>query len=263
MKSRLCAIVAMGLLAACGRSQQAQINEVQFGITSAAVVGRISALAMYAMKGEATACTTVKTACATYPCATGEVTVTLGPDCPLPLGGTASGTVLVTGNFTSTDSATLSHTYVNTQVTEQENKALALESVTQVKVSRLGNQVVVNYSDADAKTGATGGAVAVGAGASWTIGVGNNNTSDLADDGLGVLAGGPSAGEFSGVRHFSVHAAGLNPSCRRNPVSGFARIDVSAGGSATTNSVIEIKFLPGCDGQVEVNGRVQPFQLLP
>mgnify|MGYP000846134718 CR=1 FL=1 len=263
MKSRLCAIVAMGLFAACGNSQQTQINEVQFGITSSAVVGRISALAMDAIKGGATACATVKTACATYPCATGEVTVTLGAGCPLPLGGTASGTVSVTGNFTSADNATLSHTYVNTQVTAQENKALALASVAQVKVTRSGNLVTVNYSGADAKAGATGGAVAVGAGSSWTVAVDTKNTPDPSDDVLTVDASSASAGGFSGVRASTISKAVLDPSCRSNPISGSANITEVSGGIIPIPSIIKIKFLPGCDGQAEVNGTVQPFQLLP
>jgi hypothetical protein len=57
------------------------------------------------------------------------VNITLGGGCPLPLGGAAAGSVSVTGNWSSVDSATLSQTYTNATVAAQNNKALALASV--------------------------------------------------------------------------------------------------------------------------------------
>ena len=92
MKKELFFGAALAFIGACGNSQQKAINEVQFGLTTASAVGRTAALAMDAMKGMPVACATVKTACSTFPCTTGEVTIALGPGCPLPLGGAATGT---------------------------------------------------------------------------------------------------------------------------------------------------------------------------
>src|SRR5262245_21415543 len=106
MQSRLLIATSLLWLGACG-AKQAAIDEVQYGVTSASAVGRTAALAMDAMKGMVSACVAVTTACSTYPCTMGAVTITLGDGCQLPLGGTASGTVTVTGSWSTADAAML------------------------------------------------------------------------------------------------------------------------------------------------------------
>jgi hypothetical protein len=60
------------------------IDEVQFGLTTAGAIGLSGALAMDAIKGPASSCAAVQTACSSYPCTTGSVNVNLSASCPLP-----------------------------------------------------------------------------------------------------------------------------------------------------------------------------------
>src|SRR4051812_13673023 len=113
---------------ACGNKDT--INEVQYGITTAALVAQTASISMDAIKNGASACATVKAGCTTYTC-NGAVTINLGASCPLPLGGEATGTVEVTGSWSAADSATLSQMYTNARVTAFD-KAVAVASVTQL-----------------------------------------------------------------------------------------------------------------------------------
>lgn len=249
-------VSALLLLVACGHNEA--IDEVQFGITSASAVGLTSAMAMDAMKGMPGACATVTAACSTYPCQTGSVSITLGAGCPLPLGGQASGTVTVSGSWSSADQATLSHVFANTQVASQ-GKALAVASVTQVSAQRSGNTVTVKYSGANAVAGASGSAVAVGAADSWTVTVDGKGTADPSDDKLTVDASSASGG-FGTARAATITGVTLDPSCRQNPTAGSADITEVSG---LIPKITKIQFHAACDGTAEVNGSTQPLQLLP
>ena len=263
MGNRLFFGVGLAFLGACGNPQQKAINEVQFSLTTAAAVGRTAALAMDAMKGMPVACTTVKTACTTYPCTAGAVTIALGPGCPLPLGGAATGTVTVTGNWSSVDQATLSQTFTDAQVTAQSNKALAIASVTQVSASRSGNTLTIKYTGTNAVAGASGSAVAVGASNSWTVAVDNKGTADPNDDLLTIDSTSVSAGGFSGARVANVNGVVLDPSCRQNPTAGSADITQVSGGIVPVPTITKIKFHAACDGQAEVDGSTATLTLFP
>lgn len=261
MKRAICLASALMMLGACG-AKQAAIDEVQYGVTSASAVGRTASLAMDAMKGMVSACAAVTTACASYPCATGAVMITLGPGCPLPLGGTASGSVMVTGNWSTADQATLSQTYANTQVASA-GKALAIASVTQVSASRTGNTLTIKYTGTNAVAGASGSAVAVGASNSWTVAVDNKGTADPNDDLLTIDSTSVSAGGFSGARVANVNGVVLDPSCRQNPTAGSADITQVSGGIVPVPTITKIKFHAACDGQAEVDGSTATLTLFP
>jgi len=253
--------LALSLCAACGNSaQQTAIDEVQFGLTTASAVGLSASLAMDAMKGTASACAQVKTACTTYPCQTGAVTITLGGGCPLPLGGKATGTVTVTGNWQSADSATLTQTFVNSQVEAAGNKALAVANVTQISASRTASTLTIRYTGTNATAGASGSAVAIGAANTWTVAVDSKGTADPSDDVTTVDATSASAGGLGNVRTSSIKDAVLSPTCRQNPISGSANITAV---SSLIPTIIDIKFHSACDGTAEVNGTTQPLTLLP
>lgn len=257
---RLC-VAAFALLAACG-AKQAAIDEVQFGLTTAGVIGLSGTLAMDAIKGPAPACVTIKTACSTYPCTTGAAEISLGAGCPLPLGGAAAGSVSVTGNWSSVDQATLSQTYTNATVAAQNNKALAVATVKKVSAERSGNTVTVKFTGADAVASASGTAVAAGGSQSWTVAVNTKGTPDPSDDVLTVEATSASAGAglLNSARVASIKGAILDPSCRLNPIAGSADITQVSGFIPT---ITKIQFHAACDGKAEVDGVTQDLQLLP
>lgn len=258
-------LLSLLLLGACGSSVQTSIDEIQYGMTTAAVVGRTSALSMDAIKGTATACATVKTACTMYPCTTGAVDIALGSGCPLPLGGTASGSVTVRGNWQSADQATLSQTFTNAQVAAESNKALALATVTQVTAQRTGSTIEVRYVGTNAVASASGSAVAVGASNTWNVSVDTKGTPDPADD-VVTLSATSASGSASGgaaARVLTINNAVIDPSCRTNPISGSADLTEVSGGIIPIPKIIKITFHATCDGMVDVNGKAQEFHLLP
>ncbi|HNN98603.1 MAG TPA: hypothetical protein PKI03_40340 [Pseudomonadota bacterium] len=261
MNARRFGLAVFALLASCG-AKQAAIDEVQFGLTTAGVIGLSGTLAMDAIKGPAPACAAVQTACTTYPCTTGSVNITLGGGCPLPLGGAAAGSVSVTGNWSSVDSATLSQTYTNATVAAQNNKALALASVKSVSASRSGTMLTVKFTGADAVASASGSAVAAGGSQSWTVVVNTKGTADPSDDILTVDATGASAGAGLGAsaRVAKINGAILDPGCRTNPVGGSAEITQV---STFVPTITKIQFHAACDGKAEVDGATQDFMLLP
>ncbi len=261
MNARRYGLAVFALLAACG-AKQAAIDEVQYGLTTAGVIGLSGTLAMDAIKGPAPACAMVQTACTTYPCTNGAVNITLGGGCPLPLGGAAAGSVTVTGNWSAADSATLSQTYTNATVAAASNKALALASVKSVTASRSGTTLTVKFTGADATAAASGSAVAAGGSQSWTVVVNTKGTADPSDDVLTVDATGASggAGVLASARVASIKGAVLDPGCRLNPIAGSADITQVSGFVPT---ITKIQFHAACDGKVEVDGASQDLQLLP
>lgn len=259
MKSTAFLFAALCLVPACGSAKQEAIDEVQFGLTTASAIARTSSLAMDAIKGTASACVVVKTACTNYPCSNGEVTITLGAGCPLPLGGVASGTVTVTGSWQSADDATLSQTFTNATVASQSNKALAVAKVTQVSARRSGNTLTIRYTGANAVAGAGGSAVAVGAANTWDIDLDTKGTPDPNDDSMTVDATSASAGVGS-TRAVSIKDAVLSASCRQNPTAGSADITAVSGFIPT---ITKIQFHSACDGKAEVDGSTRDLQLIP
>lgn len=257
MKYELSFVLAtLGLLGACGN--QDSINEVQYGLTSAAAIARIASLSMDAVAGTSSACASVKTACTGYPC-DAAITINLGAGCPLPLGGEAAGTVDVTGRFTSEKSATLAQTFANARISTL-GKELAVARVTQVSAQRSGATLTVSYAAANAVAGAGATALAVGGSATWNISVDTNSTPDPADDRMTVQASSASAGGLGSARVISIDGAVLDPSCRQNPTAGTASITEVSG---LLPKIIKVQFHPSCDGKAEVNGNSSDFVLLP
>jgi hypothetical protein len=261
MRTVLCGVTALLLLSGCG-AKQAAIDEVQFGVTSASAVGRAAALAMDGIKGTSSTCVVVTTACTAYPCTSGAVTITLGSGCPLPLGGVASGSITVTGNWSNADQATLSQIFVNTQVASAQ-KALAVASVTQITASRSGNTLTVQYTGENAAAGASGSAVAVGAADSWTVAIDNQGTPDPGDDVLTVNASSAAGGGLGGARVTTITGAVLSPSCTQNPTAGSADITTVSGGLVPIPTITKVVFHSACDGKAEVDGSTVDLQLLP
>src|SRR5690242_19547898 len=125
---------AVGLVGCSGGNP---LRETALGISSAASIARAAALTMQAVPGTATAsaCVQVTSACSSYPCS-GAATVNLGADCPLPLGGAASGSVMVTAQLSSATQATLVEEFVNVEV---EKSPIALAKVMTVNVQENGD----------------------------------------------------------------------------------------------------------------------------
>jgi hypothetical protein len=184
----------------------------------------------------------VTTACASYPCATGAVSIALGASCPLPLGGAASGTVMVSGSWQDKDHATLSSQFVDAKAGARDE---VVTTATNLTVSRSGSSLTVTYTGQDVNVQ---GASALAAQSSWTVVVDTAGTGDPGDDGYTVTGVQQGAGGGGGGQ-VSVSDAVLAAGCTQNPTSGSAVIQ-SAGLTSIENDTVT--FHAACDGQAEL-----------
>jgi len=225
-------------IAACGASS-VDISPVESDLDSASQIGLTATLAMNAMSSTTSVpCAQVTQACTTFPCTSGAVTITLGAECPFPIGGTGSGSVTVTGNWTSASSATLSESFTNVQVGSRASVVVSATSLTAspTSVAFTGQNVNVN------------GASVFAAQASFTV------TSNGAGQGFTVSGSDQSVAGALDNSQVSLEDVVLSPSCTENPTGGSATLQ-SVNGLRIQNDTIT--FHSACDGKAEVDGNTQ------
>lgn len=240
-------LTAVLVFVACGGTPP--IQEVEQGLASATTIGRSISLALDAVSGTNTSCVQVVKACSTFPC-DGEANVTLGNACPLATG-TATGTVNVTGRWTSATKGELTAVFTDVKVGDESASAVA--SVKKVSVERSGNTITVEYSGSDAVAAAGSSVAAVGASNKWTLKIATQGTAEAADDVLTVDASSALGNAGAGTQAKTVKIEGVvfSPSCTKNPTAGTADI------TEVTNfipRITEIEFGSACDGTAKVNG---------
>jgi hypothetical protein len=193
---------------------------------------------------QSTACASVTQACTSYPC-NGGVSLSLGSGCPEPLGGVGTGTVAVSGSWTAADTATLMLAFS----IGVGDGAIALSQAIGVKVNpgAMGH-VTVAYvgQNVMVSSGAT-----LAAQSSWTVDVDEKMTpGDPSDDSYTINGAQQGAGT-SGTAQVTLTTVVLDPSCRKNPTSGMAVLQLVGTGSIEQDT---INFHSACDGKVDVVG---------
>jgi hypothetical protein len=217
---------------------------MELAVSAAATLGQSATLAMNAMaKTNASTCTQVTTQCASYPCSSGAVTITYGTDCPLPLGGQATGTVQVSGMWTSSTSATLSNTFTNVTAGGLTGVVTSASNVT---ASANG----VSYSTQNVMVHAV---TAFAGQSSWTVSV-DPQTKKMTINGVNQAGGGTGA-----AQQIDVSDVVLDPSCTLNPVGGTATIQDVSGLNV---SAATITFHSTCDGKASADGSSVAVQFL-
>lgn len=257
MRLALCSLL-VAVSVGCGGGNP--LRESALAIASAAITARSVSLATSAIGGAPASCVSVTAACTTYPCQ-GGVAIALGDGCALPLGGAATGTINVTGNWTSATQATLSATLADVRA-GAESKAVALASVTSVSASVSGDIVSVTYvgSTAVARSGVS--STAAGGSSSWTISVDTQGTAEADDDVLTIdsTQASGSAGLGASAKVADFNGVVLDPTCRDNPTAGQGNITSVSG---FIPKITKISFHSACDGKGEVNGSAHDFDYLP
>lgn len=234
------------------------LREVALGISAAATVGRVASLVVAANGGQA-ACVAASQSCTNFPCDT-SATITLGADCPLPLGGAASGTISVTAHFTSANDATLSATLESVAITGGKNVALA--DVTQITATRSGNMTSVQYTGSNAQARSGADSAAVGAASNWDVTIDSVGTDAASDDRLAISAtsAAASAGLGTSAKTLTLSDVVVDPSCALNPISGSgSQTEVSG----FIPSIDQISFHSACDGKALFSGNLENFDLVP
>jgi hypothetical protein len=221
------------------------IRPLQSGIAAAVSLGQTSTLAMEAIANGVAVCTSVKTACANYPC-NGAVTISFGGSCPLPLGGEASGSVDVSGSWQSQDSARLTDTFTSVKV---GNRSSVMVNASNLTVTRSTNSTSVRYTWQDVQV--QSGVSTLSGQSSWTVDVDQAMTPGDPSDDIYTITG-TDQGVSSQVSQISASNVVVKPSCRKNPVGGSATIQ-----KVSTVSIVQstVRFHDACDGQAEVDGQ--------
>ena len=231
----------------CFGSSNEDLSPIAVALVAGSSIGHSASMTAAAMHAPV-ACVTVTQPCsASFPC-DGVAAVTLGDACPLPLGGVGSGQVAVSGSWAATDMATLGMSF-GVGVSDGN---VSLSEAIGIKVSgaTTGHQTVA-YVGQDVSV--TSGTTLAGQ-SSWTVDVDDKGTpGDPSDDGYTIDGAQQGAGAGSGanVKQVTLTSVVLDPSCRKNPVSGMGLIQ--AVGSSTLEEV-EISFHAACDGKVDVRG---------
>ena len=237
--------IAIALLASgCSLAgTNSDIRSVEVGLATAVTLGQAASLALEAVENdENTGCVSVVSDGEGFP-REAEVVIEYGPDCPLPLGGEASGRATVVGEWASADSATLDLTFVNAQV---DGRDLVLASATTIAVTRTERGVRVEYTGAQASVT---GPVSLAGTSVWEVTVDDGGTpSDDSDDTI-LVDGSTTAAGAGAADVLTVDGVVISRSCELNPTSGEASI-TEAG--LFDIRVDEVFFHAECDGTAEL-----------
>lgn len=245
------------LLAACGPDQTVQ--ELEVGLATASAVGRTTSLALQGMQ-TATPCTTVTKACASYPC-DGAVSIALGAGCPLFIGGEASGSVTISGTWTSADEASVTSEFTDVKASAAQN-GVAVAKVTTVSVQRSATQISIHYTGTSAEARPTFGGGSVAAANTWDLVVDTKGTDDPADDDISIdsTSAGGAAGFGASAKVVVLDNVKLGADCRKNPTAGSADVTEVSG---LIPKITNVDFHAACDGKAEVNGGSHDLNFFP
>lgn len=218
------------------------LRPMEAAIGAAASLGHATTIAMNAMAAPV-ACAEVTRACASFPCADGEVTITLGSDCPLPLGGAATGVIDVTGSWMSATQASLSTTFTNVQTVGARSSVVV--SATNLTATQNGVDYTGQAVDVQ-------GASALAAQSSWHVAIDTNGHYTI----NGTQQGGSGSGAAS---QLDVSDVSLDPACTLNPVSGSVVIQ-DVGGLSISQA--NVQFHSACDGKASADGQTVSVDFL-
>lgn len=238
------ATIGLCLVGGCGLAGgNNDLRPVEVGLASSVTIGQAAQIALSAMdsSGEVR-CATVVTRCTEYPC-DGEVLITYGSGCPMPLGGEAVGSTTVTGTWSSENVASLDLTFTDVEI---DGRGTVVASATTIEASQADGVTTLEFTGANAQTQGLGSI----AGAT-TIDVTVNDSGtpdDPSDDSFTVdtTVAGAGAGTANTLR---IDEVLISPDCRLNPVAGEASI-VEAG--ITNVRTDELTFHSSCDGTAEL-----------
>jgi hypothetical protein len=248
MRNTLALVCCGGLAAGCFSSPSADLSSLTTAVMAAASIGHAASLTVGSLASGGVACAG-HTSCASYPC-NASTSVTLGPQCPLPLGGTGSGTVIVTSVWSAQGVGTMNETFVGDGVAEGKIALAQAEGVS-VKNPSASNVITVAYVG---QSVSVGGGQTLAAQSAWAVNVDTKGTPDPSDDVYTVNGSQQGVGSTS-EGQVAVTNAVLDPSCRRNPISGMATVQ-QVGTSGGLGAIQEdyVTFHSACDGNADVVG---------
>lgn len=256
MTRRACLATCLALASGCGLAGgNNDLRPLEVSLASATTLGQSAAIALSAMRGSGeVTCAAITRGCTEYPCE-GEVLITYGPGCPLPLGGEAIGVTTVTGTWSTASSAQLDFTFTDVRVGE---RGTVLAGATTIEASQLEGITTLEYTGSNASVR---GGVALAAASVWDVEVNDSGTpGDPSDDSYVVDGSSTAAGGVAGGS-IGVEQALITADCRRNPIAGEASVTE---GGITNIRTDEIVFLSSCEGTATLEptlGGPRPVEL--
>lgn len=247
-------VLTMILAVGC---QENRLEPVETAIGVAGPMGHSAAVAMESMAAGAVACARVLEDCAgNFPC-DGSVEITVGEDCPLPLGEDAQGLVVVHGSWSDAGAAQLSADYTDIVV---GGRGLLVVEASSFSVSYDPNGSMpteVDFSDTTVELAGSQG-LYVGS-SSWSVSIDPMETPSNPRDDVFTIWGSDTTVEGTGTQTVDIDDIVLDPSCRRNPIAGTGDIVTVAPGRIES---LDVTFHPDCDGRAEVDGTLVDFDVL-
>ena len=254
----LCAATAgcIGIISLNG-----DVEQVEVAIGSVGPTAHAASVAMAAMAGDVAKCARVLEHCdGHYPCM-GQVEVEIGPECPLPLGGSGEGIVVVEGTWHSPHEATVGASFTNVEV---GGCGLVLVEASNVLIhwDPYGDgETWVSFSDADVEVSAWRGVLV--SSSDFDVVIEHNDTPDDPSDDAYVVDGSSVLVHNTTTRTLDLRHVIMDPACRLNPIAGSGEL-VEVG--LMSVSVVDVTFHDTCDGEVEVHGshgrETLPFDVL-
>lgn len=242
-------VAAVGLLvaASCGDKKADPTQRlVEVALAAGSNLGFAANVALAALGGPV-GCGTPSPACTSYPC-TNEITVALSDTCQLPLGGAASGSIKVSGIWSSADTGTITANFPDAKIGGRD---VLVSTGTTVLVKRGTSDTTVTYLGQNV---AVRGATALAAQSAWTVKIDPAGTpADASDDSYTITGIQQSAGTGD-TSQVALTNVKLDPKCRKNPVDGLAIIQKA--GSTVDQRVIN--FHAACDGKMDSIGLTLP-----
>lgn len=244
----LCAGLSIGMVVSCGPaktepSDQPDIIPAEQVIGTALPLGFAGAAAMAAASGNQIAGVDVDSAFTTFPC-TRQVTIHVGDSCPLPLGDSAAGVVVIVGIWQSPTQASLSCTFTNVSV---GGRKLVVAGVSTCVVQSSGNHVTITYVDQNVNV--SSGEQVNASQSAWSIDVDTRGTlTDVTDD-MATISGARQVVQGASVQQVTLSGVVMDAQCRKNPIDGSATVSNTGIGSISTTIV---SFHSACDGKADV-----------
>lgn len=227
------------------------VTPVTSVLDASVALGLAGSMAMTSIAGEGPGCVTMTPACAAAPCAA-RVEVAISESCPLALGASAGGSVILDGEWTDANNGAFTPDL--TSLVGIEDGAVQLNLGAVVVTRDVGDVTVVFAEEGvEAGEGGSGGAEQQG----WVVTAHLGATpADPADDALEVSGGGQTAAADAGdddasaaVRQLALALTKTDPACRLNPVEGGATVSDVGNESGEQTSLL---FHGECDGTADV-----------
>lgn len=247
---RMPSLLALALLASSA-CKPIDVTPVTSVLDASVALGLAGSIAMTSIAGEGPGCATMTPECTAAPCAA-RVEVTISESCPLALGASSGGSVVLDGEWTDANNGVFTPDL--TSLVGIEDGAVQLNLGAVVVTRDVGDITVVFAEESvDGEEGGSAGAEQQG----WVVTVHLGDTpADPADDALEVSGAGQTAAAGAGnddasaaVRQLALALTKTDPGCRLNPVEGNATVSDAGEESGAQTSLL---FHADCDGAADV-----------